>query len=84
MTWWAEESGPAPVTMGTRARQRTAQLSRDAREVVKVGEHLAVRWPMSGWQHWRTLDREWCEYVQDATDRAHAVQLVTAAANGRG
>lgn len=81
MTWWAEDQRPAQATMGTRARQRWDQLSRDAREVVKVGEdHLAVRWPMSGWQHWRRMDREWCEQVQDATDRAHAVQLATAAA----
>lgn len=81
MTWWNEEQRPpTPTVPGTRARQRWEQLRRDAREVVgaaQVGQRLAVRWAMSGWQVWRRVDATWCEQVADADDREHAVALAS-------
>ena len=73
MTWWAEDQRQVePLTPGTKPRQRWDQLRRDAREIdppsPAVGDRMAVRWPMSGWQLWRRVDSVWCEWVADAAD----------------
>lgn len=86
MTWWNEEQQHAPTMPGTRARQRWEQLRRDAREVVgsaQVGQSVAVRWAMSGWQVWRRVDSTWCEQLADADDREHAVALACGVFMGR-
>lgn len=79
MTWWLSEDKPEPVSTGTRARQRWDQLRSGTLEVVgepPVGAHLACRFIMSGWQVWRRIDREWCEYVCDAVSREDALRIV--------
>lgn len=77
MTWWAEEPQSSLVRPG-KARQRFRQTREDAREFVEIGPdnvYCVVRWPMSGWQVWRKVDKEWCEWVCDAIDRADATRL---------
>ena len=80
MTWWTEEdSRPESMSSGTRARQRWEQLHVNVLQVVgdpPVGARFASRWIMSGWQVWRRLDRDWCEYVCDAKDRDDALNIV--------
>lgn len=82
MTWWTEEDvRPDPMASGLRARQRWDQLRQAVLEVVgdpPVGARFACRWIMSGWQVWRRLDREWCEYVCDADSRSAAISCVDA------
>jgi len=80
VTWWqTEETRPDPMASGTRARQRWDQLRAAVLDIVEptpLGARFACRWIMSGWQVWRRIDREWCEYVCDATDRNDAVRTV--------
>jgi len=80
VTWWqTEETRPDPMASGTRARQRWEQLRVNVLQIVgdpPIGDRFACRWIMSGWQVWRRLDRDWCEYVCDAKDRDDALNLV--------
>ena len=70
MTWWAtEDISPPVLSLSDKARQRLDSLKRDAREMVPeapdVGTRFRVRMPMSGWQVWRRVDKDWVELVED-------------------
>lgn len=70
MTWWAaEDDQPAAPSISDKARQRFDGLKRDARlmvpEAPAIGTRFRVRMPMSGWQVWRRVDKEWVELVED-------------------
>lgn len=72
MTWWAEESGTVLAPPNAKARQRWDGIRRDARKIVPdapaVGSSFHARMPMSGWQVWRRLDKDWVEIVNDRAD----------------
>lgn len=66
MTWWSDDDkGDGVRVTATRARQRTKDLHRNVYEVRPCEDGWYVLQPMSGWQRWRQVDKEWSELMED-------------------